>query len=91
MSTRITEYRLDPDKNYLMLKLLSNGKRKFMSIGTGTTIKVDCGCFCGGMVTTAVQEITIVGKGIIIETLNSTYLIEEYTGGGIGADFGDEG
>lgn len=90
MSTRITEYKLDPIKVYTITKLMEDGKRKVTSIGEVYPIKVGASCICGGWVTTAVQEITLVGKGVIIETMNSTYLIEEFQGDGLLAEYSSD-
>lgn len=80
MNARITEYKLPEDKQYSITKLFEDGTRRLKAVGPVYGIKVGCSCLCGGWVTTAVQDITLVGKGVIIETLNSTYLIEEFQG-----------
>lgn len=78
MTARITEYKLDPIKIYVITKIFEDRSRRIKSIGEVYPIKVGTSCICGGWITTAVQDITLVGKGVIIETQNSTYLIEEF-------------
>ena len=84
-SPRIIKYRLDPTKIYTMTKLLEDGTMQVKGLGeVGWELQIGFGANVGSWFTTAIQEIIVIGKGVLIETLNSTYLIEE-------TSFKDEG
>lgn len=64
---------------YSMYKLHEDGRRELKGIGEMWMSVVEVGkgvAFCNWF-TTQVDFIEKTGKGIIFETLNSTYLIEE--------------
>lgn len=62
-----------------MTKLHPNGKLEFKGIGhPGWEIQIGAGANIGNWYTSIVQDIIKIGKGLLIETLNSTYLIEEF-------------
>lgn len=76
---RIIRYKLDPTKLYTMTKLLPDGTMQVKGIGeAGWEIQIGHNANIGNWITTIVTDIVKIGKGIIIETLNSTYIIEEF-------------
>lgn len=74
-----TKYEVDQDKLYRLTKLHPDGKQEVKGIGQAADITVGYGAICANWFTTIVQEITLTGKGCLFETLNSTYLLEEFT------------
>lgn len=77
--TRIIRYRLDSDKVYRITKLLPTGAMEVKGMGRpGWEIQIGVGANIGNWYTSMVQDIIKIGKGLLIETLNSTYLIEEF-------------
>lgn len=61
-----------------MTKLFEDGKTKIMGLGEcAWELEVGKPALVGSWYTTTVQDITLLGKGVLIETMNSTYLIEE--------------
>ena len=76
---RIIRYRLDPNKVYRITKLLSTGAMEVKGMGHAMyDVEIDKSVIIAGWMTTAVQDIIKIGKGLLVETLNSTYLIEEF-------------
>jgi hypothetical protein len=62
-----------------MTKLHPNGKMEVKGIGeVGWEIQIGHGANVGNWYTSLVMDIIRIGKGLLIETLNSTYLIEEF-------------
>ena len=79
-NVKIIKYKLDLDKTYTMTKLNEDGTYTFKTIGhLVNEIEVGASVSIGGWYTTPVQEIQMIGKGLLIQTLNSTYLLEELT------------
>lgn len=74
-----TKYEVDQDKLYKLTKLHPDGHQEVKGIGQCADIIVGSGAICANWYTTIVQEITLTGKGCLFETLNSTYLLEEFT------------
>ena len=78
-TAKIVKYKLDPNKMYIITKLLPDGKMQVKGIGhCGWEIQVGAGANIGNWYTSMVQDIIKIGKGLLIETLNSTYTIEEF-------------
>lgn len=78
-SARILKFKLNPDKQYSITKILDDGKLKPVGWDTGLGIEITVGqrLVIARWSFSPVQEIVLIGKGVIIETENSTYLIEE--------------
>ena len=74
-----TRYDIDQDKLYRLTKIHPDGQQEVKGIGHAADIVVGHGAICANWFTTIVQEITPTGKGCVFETLNSTYLLEEFT------------
>lgn len=74
----VTFYKVNPEKVYRLTKLHENGRQETKGIGMAYDIEVGHGAICANWYTTIVQDIIRTGKGCIFETLNSTYLLEEF-------------
>lgn len=81
MEQEIKVFPLNPERVYRLVKLHEDGRQEFKGIGEvyGNAVTVGVGVICANWFTTTVQYITPTGKGCIFETLNSTYLLEEFT------------
>ena len=68
------------DKVYSLHKILENGTREFKGIGEMymEVVQVGYGVAFANWYTTPVDFIEKTGKGIIFETRNSTYILEEF-------------
>lgn len=76
---RIVRYKLDPEKVYTITKLHTDGMHELKGIGAPMwEIQIGHTMAIAGWYTTVVLEITKIGKGLMVETQNSTYLIEEF-------------
>ncbi len=76
---RIVKYKLDPHKVYSITKLHTDGMHELKGIGPcHWDIQIGHTVAIAGWYTTIVTEIVKLGKGILIETQNSTYIIEEF-------------
>lgn len=74
----ISIFKTKPNVLYSITKLHSDGRQERKGVGFSTHIVVGWGVVCANWFTTEVQSITRTGKGCIFETVNSTYLLEEY-------------
>lgn len=62
-----------------MTKIHPDGKMEVKGIGApGWEIEIGHGANIGNWYTSMVMDIIKIGKGLLIETYNSTYTIEEY-------------
>lgn len=78
MDETIKVYKVKPNKIYRLIKLREDGKQEYKGVGHASDIIVGHGAICSNWFTTIVQDIIKTGKGCIFETMNSTYLLEEY-------------
>lgn len=78
-SARILKFRLNPEKHYSITKVLPDGKYKYMGTDKGLGIEIVVGqrLDIGGWSFSPTEEIVLTGKGVVVETENSTYIIEE--------------
>lgn len=81
MEQEIKVFPLKPERIYKLVKLHEDGRQEYKGVGEvwGNEIVVGQGVACANWFTTVVQYITPTGRGCIFETLNSTYLLEEFT------------
>jgi hypothetical protein len=79
MELNLQRYQVKPNQTYILYKLHEDGTRELKGFGDiwMDTIQVGYGVIFQNWYTTPVDMIEKTGKGIIFETRNSTYLLEE--------------